>query len=177
MDRVNAVSWVAVGAAVAGFAIYTAANHRGLTAPVPARVVATSPAPESPRDAAPLSSPPGFKSAGQGPKGWVTYSFIVNNFGTRSLTISSLGRNGPGMQLIRGSASPATVRPQDFTTVTVTYWITDCAAVTRASWPMPVTFNSAGRQSTQFLDVGSSSPDVPWQINATDVFCHPLSAP
>lgn len=165
MDRTNAGSWAAVAAAVVGVAIYTGLDHRGLT-PTPHPAVTTSTGQANPREVAPLASTPGLRVSWDEPKRWVTFAFIVNNFGPRSVTIASVGRSGPGMELIHGSATPETVPPQDGTTVTVTYWVRDCTAGPRDVWPIPVTFTAAGDQSTQFLDPGVSANAVPWQSAA-----------
>lgn len=176
MDKLNTASWLAVAVSLTGLAVYTAVDRNGLTAHVPHRSP-TSPAsttntPNKPE----LSIDLAFRVDADTSKGETTYSFIARNFGDEGLTITSLARSGPGLQLLHASANPATVPPHGRTTVTATYRVTDCALVPRSSWPMPVTLISAGNQSTQALDLGGTSPDTPWQAAAADAVCHPQSA-
>lgn len=159
VDRTNAASWIAVAVALTGVLAYTAANHQGLTA----HVQHPSPSPTStashPADPAPLTPALSFRVDADTARRETTYTFTATNSGDQTLTVTSA----------------TSVAPRARTTVTATYRVTDCALVTRATWPLPVTFLSGGNRATQLLSLGSTSPDTPWQAAAADAVCHPQS--
>ena len=176
VNKANAASWIAVAVALTGALAYTAANRDGLTAHVPHPSKPNTSSPVQPPKNSPLTVELSFQLSGDTSLLETTYTFKATNFGDQSLTITSVGRSGAGLQLLHASANPATVPPHGSTTVTTTYRVIDCARVTRSPWPLPVTFTSAGNQSTQLLELGSTSPDTPWQTAAADVVCHPQAA-
>lgn len=175
MDKFNAASLSLVAALVAAVAINTAVDHRGLNSHAPHPASPSSTAPAGPPAKASLTTTLAFRVDGDTTTRETTYSFIATNFSTSAVTITSIGASRPGLQLLRATADPMTVQPQGRTTVSARFRVTDCTKVTRSAWPLPITFTSAGTESTQLLDLGGTSPETPWQVTAAEAVCRPQS--
>lgn len=93
----------------------------------------------------------------------VTHSVAIANRGWPSVHITGVGRSGPGLELVevRGSL-PTTLSRGESTEVILVYRVTDCAAVPRGPWPVPVRVRRAWGTQTVYVSVPTeSSPDAP----------------
>ena len=173
MERERILSWAAVGAAVAGFLLYVALGH-GNIGP---RATPPSGSPPSTIDTLakdPLWTNLDFQVDAETTSREATYRFTVTNIGDRSITINSVGRSGPGLQLLDGKAEPRSVPPRGRSTISARFKVEDCRRIPSGAWPLPVAFTAKDQAAkTQYLDVAGTSPKTLWQSAATDAICHP----
>lgn len=170
MDKTKIVSRTAVGTVAIGFAAFSLA---GCQSPPPhLSPTATPSAPAKtwlvPDLAFRIDADTGSRES--------TYQFTVTNFGLTSITITSIGKSGPGLELLEGRANPATVGPQERTRILVKFRVTDCDKVNSEPWPLLVRFTAGGLSSLQYLHLMGASPSVPWQKAISEAICSPNSA-
>lgn len=121
----------------------------------------------------------------------ITVELQVANRGWTAADIVGAGRSGPGLRLTAVTgAFPATLAPGHAMTIRLVYRVTDCAAVTASSWPVPVRVRRPWGTVTVYIQVpeldrpGISSgahsytgPDpyaVQWQRGLADESCSAL---
>ncbi|MDQ1724785.1 MAG: hypothetical protein QOG52_1813 [Frankiaceae bacterium] len=91
----------------------------------------------------------------------VTTTVEIRNDGWQSLRVTGVGRSGPGMTLRSvNMAFPVEVQPSTSVQVTLSYDITDCAAVPRGRWPVPVRVQRPWGTFTSWVDLERGIPPV-----------------
>jgi hypothetical protein len=90
----------------------------------------------------------------------------VRNEGWTTLTVTGVGRGGPGLQLTDVVGVPATVAPHRMTTVYLFYRVTDCAAVQRGAWPVPVRIQRPWGTLTLAVQPALITVDVPQGLSS-----------
>jgi hypothetical protein len=69
----------------------------------------------------------------------VTQIVSIRNDGWRTITVTGVGRSGPGMVLTSvDRAMPVVLPPSTAIELSLSYDVTDCAAVPQGRWPVPV---------------------------------------
>lgn len=63
---------------------------------------------------------------------------VVENRGLTDLHVTSAGRSGDGLRLLRTSGVPVDLASSTGSVVTLRYRVTDCAAARQGDWPVPV---------------------------------------
>jgi hypothetical protein len=126
--------------------------------------------------------------ASSGP-GTISHQLVMENQGWTPVTLTGAGRDGPGLTLDRVfTVFPVTLKPGQQITIDLTYRITDCAAITRDPWPVPVRIDRWWGEQTAYLDLPTMTSDdapddfsysgenpyaVEWQYALADLACHP----
>ncbi|GAA1833725.1 hypothetical protein GCM10009682_60180 [Luedemannella flava] len=120
-------------------------------------------------------------------RGTFRYHLLVANEGLTDVTVTGVGRSGPGLRLTGTSGAGVTLGPGAQSIIVLEYEVTDCAAVPTGAWPVPVqvtwlwgdrtvdvqpdTHLSADAPDS-FSYTGDRSPyDVEWQRAAADMAC------
>jgi hypothetical protein len=170
-----AVGWVATGLLVTTFAVVNLAEHRATAGGNPATGVPTQPGTdEIPRS--PLITGLSFRVDSNTGQRESTYSVPVTNTTDASVSIASVGRSGPGLRLLAGTAEPTVLPPRGDGRLSVTFKVEDCAAITRKAWPLPVTLRLGDRTVTQYLELDGTSPQTQWQVATAQAVCEPARA-
>jgi hypothetical protein len=114
-----------------------------------------------------------------------TFTLIIRleNHGPATEHIGSLGRSGPGLELT-STEVPAEIGAGARVEATLHYHVTDCSAVPRQDWPIPVRINRSWGSRTAWpagpLIVAYTedtdpdavdAPDLPWQWSLADRVC------
>jgi hypothetical protein len=78
----------------------------------------------------------------------ITTDFVIKNDGWRAIGIEDIGADGPGLRVLRTGhplvnaddwrTVPFWLKPGETATLSITYQITDCAAVTSGEFAIPV---------------------------------------
>ncbi|HSI92315.1 MAG TPA: hypothetical protein VK925_02395 [Jiangellaceae bacterium] len=122
---------------------------------------------------------------------WLVHQeFGVRNDGSFPVDIIDVGRDGPGLALADVSY-PLRVEPGESASVEARYEVTDCAAVPREPWPVPVRMARPWGTHTLWIELPRQSPmdfdlppthssgdavtwadDVEWQRNLADAVCY-----
>ena len=76
----------------------------------------------------------------------------VDNRGTEPLRVLDIGRSGPGLRLLGVDDVPTDLPSSTGVVVTLRYAVTDCAAVPRGAWPVPVVIERSWGDLTVHLD-------------------------
>jgi hypothetical protein len=121
--------------------------------------------------------------------GTFSHDLVLENQGWTPVTLTGVGRDGPGLKLDRVfTVFPLTLKPGQQVTINLTYRITDCAAVTRDAWPVPVRIDRWWGEQTAYVDLPTMTSDdapgsysysgenpyaVQWQYAFADRACHP----
>jgi hypothetical protein len=175
MDRQNAVSWALVGMAVVGLLIYSVVDDHLDAKPHASHP--SSPPPITPTSQAatrsPLAADLAFVLDADSRSREATYRFTATNFSDKAINIIAVGRSGPGLKLVVANADPMQVPTQGRTTISVRFKVDECDRITKNSWPFPVTCTTAGKSTTQYLVLGSTSPRTEWQESIAEAICHP----
>ena len=119
----------------------------------------------------------------------VTRTIEIRNDGWGTAHVLSVGRSGPGIALRSvDTALPTDLPPSTGVVVTLTYDVTDCAAVPQGNWPIPVRVQrpwgawtswvgpEAGIPPTTKTPGGLFRPteyEVPWQRVLSLTACSP----
>jgi len=131
------------------------------------------------------------------PGGPVAHEVTIVNAGRIPVHVVGIGRDGPGLKLQAVSTAfdtvvparfPLAIEPGQTLTVTLVYQITDCSAVGRQPWPVPVRVERPWGEQTAYVSLPvKTSRDAPterfwtgedpfavqWQRHLTDLACHP----
>jgi hypothetical protein len=120
----------------------------------------------------------------------VEYEMRISNDGWTPVTVTTLGRSGPGLALRSVRAQlPTTLRPDESMDATLVYDVTDCAAVPADAWPVPVTVSRVWGTATGYVHPPTvTSPTAPtgmreyqgrdpyaleWQRGLAEYACNP----
>jgi len=130
-----------------------------------------------------------WASASPVPERTIERSVTVINRGWVPLTIVGAGRDGPGLELTGVQAAfPVTLGRGEEVEFAVAYRVTDCAAVPREPWPVPVRVRMWYGERTVEVELPTESgPDAPdayqytgpdpygveWQWWLADLACNP----
>ncbi len=120
----------------------------------------------------------------------VTQQIDIRNEGWATVRVVAIGRSGTGIALRAIDAElPMDVPPATGVVVTLTYDVTDCAAVPRGSWPIPVHVHRPWGVRTSWLMPDSGIPpqdatrrglvdpvasELPWQRLLSATACAPM---
>jgi hypothetical protein len=103
----------------------------------------------------------------------------VDNRGLTDVHVRSVGRSGSGLRLLGASEVPTGVPSSTGLEVTLRYRVTDCAAVQRGDWPVPVVVDRPWGSLTTYDEAptmpaanapatysyrGDDPYAVPWQV-------------
>ena len=122
-----------------------------------------------------------------------TFSVLleVDNRGSEPLRVLAVGRSGPGLRLLGVDDVPTDLPSSTGVAVTLRYAVTDCAAVPRGAWPVPVvverrwgdltvhldgpTISGQGGEDGSMVSSGSDAGElgVPWQRWLAAQVCPP----
>jgi len=94
--------------------------------------------------------------------GWdpVHHSVSVHNDGLLSVRVLGVGRSGPGFTLSSVTGTfPTTVDPGGDLKFTLTYLVTDCAAVPAGAWPVPIRVERPWGVQTVHIGLPSKQDD------------------
>ncbi|MEU9833659.1 hypothetical protein AB0D67_19240 [Streptosporangium sp. NPDC048047] len=106
----------------------------------------------------------------------------VQSLNKGPVTLVGIGRSGPGLRLMSADDSPQTVQPKERVSYELRYRVTDCDAVPRKDWPVPVRVRQGtGRRVVEVPLAGfdrdameggeGSSATVPWQAAMAGEVC------
>ncbi|GII64144.1 hypothetical protein Skr01_42290 [Sphaerisporangium krabiense] len=103
----------------------------------------------------------GGSSSGDGKGGGdLDLTIGITNEGKEAVTIVGFGRSGPGMKLLLPARrGPYVLLPGEEMGLQVKYRVTDCKAVPRTEWPIPVRVLRSGGEQAVYL---KSSGETPW---------------
>lgn len=117
-------------------------------------------------------------------RGRFTVKVNVQNLNDRPVTISGIGRNGPGLRLLSPlRRPPRTLQPEQTSGFELKYRVTGCGAVPVGDWPIPIRVKANGGERTAYApltmtavnpvndeDEGESDGQ-PWQTVLTAQVC------
>lgn len=87
---------------------------------------------------------------------------ITNRNAWAEVSIDSVGRSGPGLELTRvANPPPRSLAPGESVTVTLVFRVTDCAVVPVAPWPVPVRVARSWGIQTVHVDLPTWPSDDP----------------
>ncbi|MET9065460.1 hypothetical protein [Streptosporangium sandarakinum] len=106
----------------------------------------------------------------------------VQNLNKGPVTLVGIGRNGPGLRLMSADDSPQTLKPRERVSYELRYRVTDCDAVPRKDWPIPVRVRQGAGQRVVEVPLAGFAPDameggeessatVPWQAAMAGEVC------
>jgi hypothetical protein len=95
------------------------------------------------------------------------------------LTIVGIGRSGPGLTLVSPEKQDAQIlQPERSLGFSLKYKITDCAAVPKGDWPIPVRVEASGVPTTVYASLRMFGSDhegkqaaEPWQTALSVEVC------
>ncbi len=97
----------------------------------------------------------------------------ITNTGLATVIIDSVGRSGPGLDLVRTQGQfPVRLGPTMSVGVILFYRITDCARAPVGSWPVAVQVHRSWGIQTANPRYGLGDSDFPWQRSVTGPWCH-----
>jgi hypothetical protein len=107
------------------------------------------------------------------PTDTVTLDVQITNRGLAPVTITRVGRSGPGLALIATQGQlPVRLAATKSVRVSLVFRITDCDQRPTGSWPVTVEVDQAWR-SRSAVPHPFGDDDFPWQRAVTDRWCHP----
>jgi hypothetical protein len=114
----------------------------------------------------------GVKSADP-PTDTVTLDVEITNRGLAPVTLTRVGRSGPGLALIATQGQlPVRLAATRSARISLVFRITDCDRPPTGSWPVTVEVHQAWRNQTAAPRLFGDH-DFPWQRAVTDRWCHP----
>ncbi len=99
---------------------------------------------------------------------------VVMNRGWHTEHVVAAGRSGRGLELVSVHGLPTDIAPGKSVWVRFSYRVTDCDAVPRGSWPIPLHVQRPwGDVTTQVQppDSDDSATPVPWQVALAQEAC------
>jgi hypothetical protein len=113
----------------------------------------------------------GVKSA-EPPTDTITLDVEITNMGLAPVTITRVGRSGPGLALIATQGHlPARLAATKSARISLVFRITDCEQRPTGSWPVTVEVHQAWRNQTA-APHPFGDDDFPWQRTVMDPWCH-----
>jgi hypothetical protein len=108
--------------------------------------------------------------------GPITIQFPISNDGRTAITVTSIGRSGPGLTLDAPAGLPLTLAPHTGEVVYLRYEVTDCAAIPAGAWPVPVVVRLWWGSQTVYVQPGpidEDQPDGEFAYSGPDPYGHP----
>jgi hypothetical protein len=105
-----------------------------------------------------------------------TIDLPIANDGRTAITVTSVGRAGPGLALTAPVGLPFTLAPGHGVVVYLKYTVTDCAAVKSGAWAVPVTVRMWWGSQTVYVQPGpidQGQPDGEYEYSGADPYGHP----
>jgi hypothetical protein len=108
-----------------------------------------------------------------------TVNMEMKSSSREPMTIVGIGRSGPGMTLVPPKKQDARIlQPGRSLVFSLKYKITDCAAVPKGDWPIPVRVEASGGQTTVYASLQMFGSDregkpagKPWQTALSGEVC------
>jgi hypothetical protein len=85
-------------------------------------------------------------------RGTVSRDMKIVNSGWAPVRVLSVGRSGPGIDLVEAVGAPITLTPGGSAGFYLEFTITDCGAVPAGEWPVPIRVERPWGTSTVYVD-------------------------
>lgn len=119
---------------------------------------------------------------GREARGRFTVRVTVRNLNDEPVTVFGIGRSGPGLRLLSPRRPvPHPLRPERSTSFDLRYRVTDCGAVPRGNWPIPVRLERNGAPEVAYPSLrmvaatstndGTGPGGESWQSVMSDEIC------